>query len=489
MKTKNTLSVCEDIITKKEDFETPILVCQYCGGELRKNGKDRNGNSRLRCKICQKYFSLKDLNSPSLSFEKNILHAGLDYLRINIQLFPNDEILKEHFQEENTPELGKEYFRSDGLTINEEQEMENTFNYEQYKNLKKQRKWKKSYNVDFSVLNTKENSESFPHDLLSRLIPFLDSDNASEADVWFLGTLFQVSKNKDFFSFNHEGEKFFSFRVVSEQEKKITKLELFSTYLHFDFYGTFFCLGRMKIFNTEQFLLTFGMAFQQKKVSRVDYAMDFKDLSVGNTASHYFSEFVPSDIRPNKDGDFKTIAYCDHSTIKNKKAFLRIYDKLLEARDRKRERLYMDYFAFEKVTRFEVEFRSSILQDFQFEFDWIFDEKKLLGMVKTWTNNQFKKFDFDFENIHFVERTRKDGEKATAKYFLPRYKTLMTRLYECGLTAVELAEYYHGATFEEYIAQCLSDHQLKKKDPEEFLKYISLGGNTLLSSIKTPDSF
>ncbi|MEI7511000.1 MAG: hypothetical protein WCJ84_02465 [Candidatus Peregrinibacteria bacterium] len=414
---------------KELEKEMGRKVCKNCGKAMKKNGKEKSGSIRYRCNTCGK----SEVTEKMLSIEKDVIHYGIDYLRLTCPLYSNDKKLEKAF-----PKDCRKVIHDDGGHPFGVEQVNLIDLYTKKEKYVEPPKYSYHTEIDFSVINKMEHSYDFAPEILFRLIPLLDRDNKNEATVNFLCYEWKVSRMGDFYQFRYDGEQIFAFRVIQESEKRRNNLDTETTYLRFDFYGTPFALGRMGAFGITNFLKDFGKQFPQKRVTRLDYCMDFKNKTVQEIADHFFARGTASSTYWDKDQNAETMYYGEYQNRKNKRQLTRLYDKKKQARENGLQHLYLEYMAFDDVTRFEIEIRSAMLREYEFQFDWIFDEQKMLGIFKNCCQNSYKDFKIDLEKIKKVKLSKKAGRKALETYFTSRIVKPWEGALRCGIQNIEI---------------------------------------------------
>lgn len=147
--------------------------------------------------------------------------------------------------------------------------------------------------------------------------------------------------------------------------------------------------------------------YEEIRVSRLDICLDidkgvdeFLDLG-------YKTQFLVKEER--KRSDKLQTLYLGTRNATNKKHFIRIYNKLLDTQRKAKFGLYQEYFAYEKVTRIEVQINSQSCLAFGISLSNIGQAEFLKTVYKSCCVNQqgtyFNVLDVpDFHNLNIIKR-------------------------------------------------------------------------------------
>lgn len=199
------------------------------------------------------------------------------------------------------------------------------------------------------------------------------SENSNYRDAWWFGyhfdTTYARARSEDILHFKFEGVPVFQLKKYNGQDEIGSKLGY-----SFDFYSAFYAKPFLRNFYRE-FMRKYGSSC---KVGRLDIAVDLscqvQDVLVAGYKTNYrklnrFGEDINT-------GEPETV-YFGSKSPKNKRHFVRIYDKLLDSKQKGKFELYRDYFSYNQVTRIEVEIRSSACRELSITTDDIADEAKI----------------------------------------------------------------------------------------------------------------
>jgi hypothetical protein len=108
----------------------------------------------------------------------------------------------------------------------------------------------------------------------------------------------------------------------------------------------------------------------------------------------------------------------------NKRQLIRIYDKQKDIIEKKKIKLYWDYFDYENVTRVEIEVRQELAKNRSY-YD-IFDNSLLIGIFKNYIYKHSKLFDcIDWDKITlFKKQETIDPEKFQWLYYKTQRKNI-----------------------------------------------------------------
>ena len=209
----------------------------------------------------------------------------------------------------------------------------------------------------------------------------LDLDNSNTqievVDGYSISYVKSRSRNGEFLnitiSIRNVPYTIFQYLEYPENKKKI-----FNSQWLFTLYSTYFRLlerGDLDVFFINSFLWAFYEKFKYFPISRMDYRLDFffkenhpfpkrENMTLMKKNSQY-SEFRIENMREGK----KLNKYAIYSkwwlitwrtcwSKKNKSVYIRMYDKLIDSKEKGKFPLYDDYFMYKKVYRLECEFRT-----------------------------------------------------------------------------------------------------------------------------------
>lgn len=221
------------------------------------------------------------------------------------------------------------------------------------------------------------------------------SDNSNEKHIEFLGYLFKIhyyqTSERLILNFYHDNLNLFTI-------EKILK----SNVLHrisyvMNFYGTFFYTSLK-----DDFLLNLITTFQRDIfLSRIDLALDV-EMSVNDFLNKgYLTQFKKIETREN--GDKIETKYFGDRSDKNKRHFIRIYDKKLDSSKKNKLELHYFYLTFENVTRIEAQINSLSCKELGFHKDImrIFDRKFLESIFTSVCINKSGTYFNALENLDF----------------------------------------------------------------------------------------
>lgn len=274
----------------------------------------------------------------------------------------------------------------------------------------KQKEGEKSRSISFldaifSMPHNTSNSNTFDD--------FVWADTSEEVRIIFtdgkMGEVAQIYK---------QGE--FIFRVVLVDRVWAKNLHYEYKY-RLDCYGIFFALERQKLLSVETFLDIFIKDDRERKidssVSREDICSDFS----GYTTNSVFRGIRGSKKHRKKSSNLATDPITGlHETIyygdpkEADRWFLRIYNKLLDIKYKKKEKFYFEYFDHAIVTRLEEEIRSDSCKDYGITLQNCLNREYLWGVYIKLLDNQFVKWKI----VAFLERELK--KKFFAKSLIER---------------------------------------------------------------------
>jgi hypothetical protein len=142
-------------------------------------------------------------------------------------------------------------------------------------------------------------------------------------------------------------------------------------------------------------------------ITRLDICVDV-DLSVDEFFKEGFeTQFKVKETR--KFGKKIQTQYFGTRNATNKKHFIRVYNKLLDTERKAKFGLYLDYFAYENVTRIEVQLNSQSCKEFGVNLGNIWDAEFLRTIYKSTCINKegtyFKALDIpEFDNLGIIRR-------------------------------------------------------------------------------------
>lgn len=249
---------------------------------------------------------------------------------------------------------------------------------------------------------------------IKMLFRVLNSTNSSDFVFDFLGETFEVIKKGKFLFLFLNDIRVLTIEPLTEKEKEQRGLDDRREAFVFEFYGKFFGLERMGLFDSEGFLRKLGEHFQWNgKPYRVDIAIDFP---YGLEKIFKNSNFgLPSKLYNGSDGELETVYFGSKT---EKEAFIRIYNKKVKAQKDGEEAFYPYLFNNEKIWRIETQLCSKILKGLTFAD--MLDEKKIMGIFRSYVQSNKKYFDFDFLEYEKIPRIRPVSNPAKEQYFISR---------------------------------------------------------------------
>lgn len=225
-------------------------------------------------------------------------------------------------------------------------------------------------------------------DFIEDTLELLDCDNSNFKTEEICDHVLTITKdyNKLWYSLNFS----ISYNDVSvpiAQFVKFNQNTSYNTksYWKFDFYGSLFRLIDMWFVDKSLILLLkVKVSSENPKVTRFDYRFDF--FSMKNKKVPAPEEFlnyihVQAKIRDFKfwNWDYQSWDYWKSSKKwnKNNRYALRYYNKLDDSDDKNKIFLYQDYFMYNSVHRFEIEFQPNFLKGYTFYdfYDWLIQDK------------------------------------------------------------------------------------------------------------------
>jgi len=175
---------------------------------------------------------------------------------------------------------------------------------------------------------------------------------------------------------------------------------------------------------TEDRILFFLDQFNLTKTKRFDIACDITiDIE---TILNNFSELKQIWATFNgKLGKISTRYIWEKQKTKNKRQLIRIYDKLLEIKDKKKNHLYADYLLNNYMTRTELEVRSELAKNIYF-ID-LFNSKILFRIFKNYTRKHTELFN-EFEGKKLTLYSKKveqiDPELYQSTYYRDKRRNI-----------------------------------------------------------------
>ena len=234
---------------------------------------------------------------------------------------------------------------------------------------------------------------------------------------------------------------------------------LFKSYWKFDFYWSMFRLIDMWYFEKSIILLLKVLiSNEDPKITRFDYRIDF--FSMKNKKIPEITDFckyihIQSATDEHKEGWELTNRYI--WSKKNNRYCIRYYDKLLDTDKKQKMFLYQDYFIYNSVHRFEIEFQPNFLKWYTFYdfYDWLIQDKIESILWLSW--NLFKgPIFYQYQDDYTIQ------DKDRSKY-LKRYSTSSVRLAKNWINP--LIQCYKSLFYE------LEESELNK-NLSDFLDYI-----------------
>jgi len=233
-----------------------------------------------------------------------------------------------------------------------------------------------------------------------------------------------------------------------------------------NFYGMFFDFHRLNKLNAEYFLKIFLDDIDSGKIehsiSRIDICSDLANFSTGSIQNG-----IEGDVTHMKKGakfgidpstkEAETITYGN----KKSKWMARIYNKLVEAQQKKKEGFYFDYYNYEKVTRLELEIKSDVCQEYKVtlrktldkHFIWSLYKKLLNTQFVQWNISSFIESELEKQNFQSVELEKREHTPEALKRF-QYFQQTVSRVQNC-------MDRYHYSDLEMF--QALSPH-LENRD-------------------------
>lgn len=114
-----------------------------------------------------------------------------------------------------------------------------------------------------------------------------------------------------------------------------------------------------------------------------------------------------------KSWNIETRYIWDSNKYRNKRQVIRVYNKILDIKEKNKHKLYKNYLVEDYVTRIELEVRSELAKNIS--LDEIFDDKKLTWIFKNYLRKHTDTFNiWEMENITLY---RKPENKITPEMF------------------------------------------------------------------------
>jgi len=179
-----------------------------------------------------------------------------------------------------------------------------------------------------------------------------------------------------------------------------------------DFYGMFFGLQRCGVFDGWPILVEFLNELRVGKFSwsfsRLDIALDlagvtprdlFGGFKSGRDISHTF-------INSTFKGGAETVYIGKRTNPK----FVRIYDKKADCKAKGKERWYLDYMRYDRVSRVEVVLRSEVLKTVAVVPWKLLDRANLWSLMRSCLNDKQTKYELvEHVDRHFAEEGYLEG--------------------------------------------------------------------------------
>lgn len=208
------------------------------------------------------------------------------------------------------------------------------------------------------------------------------SANSIGKEIWWFDFMFiceyKNSKGDDAIQFWHEGVNVFQLKRINDKNRK--GLPIAYTV---DFYSAFFRFTQLYYFYNS-FLKKHGASIS---LSRVDIALDLvcnvqQVLDAGFTTNLG----VTDTYKKNTKTGIPESYYIGESNYKNRRYFIRIYNKKKEAFKNGKYALYKDYFQFDDVTRLEVEIRSQTCRELEITLEDVADLRNIEPLKEIFTS-------------------------------------------------------------------------------------------------------
>ena len=237
------------------------------------------------------------------------------------------------------------------------------------------------------------------------------------------------------------------------------------SYWKFDFYWSLFRLIDMWFVDKSLILLLkVKISEENPKVTRFDYRIDFFSMKEKKVPSpEQFLNYIHSQakIRDFKfwNWDYQSWDYWKSSKKwnNNNRYALRYYNKLDDSDDKNKIFLYQDYFIYNSVHRFEIEFQPNFLKWYTFYdfYDWVI-QLKIESIL--WLSE--KMFKWPLFYVYQSDYVLRDKDKVR---YLKTYSSMSVRLAKNWINP--LIQCYKSLFYE------LEDQELLKYT-SEFLDYI-----------------
>lgn len=212
------------------------------------------------------------------------------------------------------------------------------------------------------------------------------------------------------------------------------------------FYGAFFNGARRGNFIIQPFFSGFIEDVQSgavsHSVSRVDICADVSGYTPKEIKEGIKGTRLKRMSMLNEDADtkqFQTFYYGDKRRDRST-WFARVYDKLVDSRNKGKEKFYADYFQFERVTRIELEIHSDTCRLFKLDLVQVLKNKCLWGVMDglfrtkyySWHILQFLKDQrliYDFESV-FMKKEIKPSIPLEREEYAMRFLSMAMRFEE-----------------------------------------------------------
>lgn len=288
------------------------------------------------------------------------------------------------------------------------------------------------FGLDYSVLNIgfveKKQSPSlrfcdaifsFPHNdtNASEITEFVWGDSSESISIHF-----SHSSDGDQIAFIfRDKDKIAVIQKVTSESQLRTRLGYKYDY-RISFYGAFWSLVRLRKVSVEDYFSLFLRDVEsgsiRHSISRLDLCCDIANISpneiiAGIRGDSKHKKKLTIYGQSHDESDAETIDYGRKRTA----WFARVYNKLLEAAKKGKQRYFLDYFEHEsQVTRLEVQLNSAPLQLYKVELKDLFNNERLLSLYSAHLKTKYVTWSI-FSFIH--RELKKNGFQTIP---LERYK-------------------------------------------------------------------
>jgi hypothetical protein len=253
---------------------------------------------------------------------------------------------------------------------------------------------------------------SFPHNdtNASEITDFVWGDSSESVSIHF-----SHSSDGDQIAFVfRDKDKISVIQKVTSESQLRTRLGYKYDY-RISFYGAFWSLVRLRKVSVEDYLGLFLRDVEsdniRHSISRLDLCSDIANVSpneiiAGIRGNSKHKKKLTIYGQSHDESDAETIDYGRKRTA----WFARVYNKLIEAARKGKQRYFPDYFEHEKqVTRLEVQLNSAPLQQYKVELKDLFNIERLFSLYAAHLRTKYVTWDI-FKFIH--REVKKNGFQA-----------------------------------------------------------------------------